>query len=70
MLVVIIIIIIVRPEMARFDEGGFDVESVGFVKHAFDQAFDGVFGGAVGTQAGHSEGTAHAAEDEVSASQC
>ena len=56
--------------MARFDEGGFDVESVGFVKHAFDQAFDGVFGGAVGTQARHSEGTARAAEDEVAASQC
>lgn len=65
-----VIVTIVRPEMARFDEGGFDVESVGFVKHAFDQAFDGVFGGAVGTQAGHSEGTARAAEDEVSASRC
>ena len=65
-----VVIVTIWPEMARFDEGGFDVESVGFVKHAFDQAFDGVFGGAVGTQARHSEGTARAAEDEVAASQC
>lgn len=54
--------------MTRFDERGYDVESVGFVQHAFDQTFDGVFGGAVGTQSGHAEGTACAAENEVAAS--
>lgn len=40
---------VVAAEVAGLDEGGFDVEGVGFVKHAFDKAFNGVLGGAVGS---------------------
>ncbi|KAL8689415.1 MAG: hypothetical protein Q9218_004915, partial [Villophora microphyllina] len=37
---------VVAPKVSRFDEGGFDVEGVDFIEHAFDEAFDGVLGGA------------------------
>lgn len=54
---------VVTSKMSWFNEGGFDVEGMGFVEHAFYQAFNSVLRGAVGSEAGDTEGARCTAED-------
>ena len=58
----------VVADVARFDEGGADVEGVGLVQHALDQSLHRVFGGAEWAQSWDTQGAGCAAEDQVSPS--
>lgn len=58
---------VVTADVARLDEGGFDVVLVDFVEHAFDESLDGELGRAVGPEARHAQRAAGGGEDEVAA---
>src|SRR5271156_3130264 len=53
---------VVAPHMARLNERGFDIETINFVQHAFDQSFHCILRRAIRPKAGNAKRTTRRAE--------